>query len=106
MASTNEITFDSKGRQADHPIIAVPLKGKVPPLSQIQKALGKEGAPPPPYVEPRGIQSSAVLEGGLSQTATLELKKPGKYLFFCPLTDRDGGKPHFEEGLIAVQTVK
>lgn len=52
-AGTNEITLDSKGGQADHLIIAVPLKGKVPPLSQIQKALGKDGAPPPPYVEPR-----------------------------------------------------
>jgi hypothetical protein len=102
----NEVTFNSKGKEAVHLILAVPLKGKVPPLSQIKKALGKEGGPPPPYVEPKGIQSTAVLDGGLSQTTTLELKTPGKYLFFCPLTDRDGGKPHFEEGLLAIQTVK
>jgi hypothetical protein len=105
-AGKNEVTFNSKGGEdAVHLMIAVPLKGKVPPKSQIVKALGEQG-PPPSYVEPKGIQSSAVLDGGASETTTIELKKPGKYLFFCPLTDRDGGKPHFEEGLVSVETVK
>ena len=40
-----------------------------------------------------------------SQTTTLDLKKPGQYIFFCPLTDRDGGKPHDQEGLLTVETV-
>lgn len=102
----NQITFNSKGKDAAHLIIAVPVKGnKVPPLSTIKKDLASNG-PPPPYVEPQGLQSTAVLDGGQSQTTTLDLKKPGKYIFFCPLHDRDGGKPHFEEGLLKVQTVK
>ena len=101
----NEITFNAKGKEAVHLIIAVPLKGKVPPKSQIEKDLGSEG-PPPSYVEPEGIQTSAILDGGASQTTTIELKKPGKYLFFCPLSDRDGGKPHYKEGLLKVETVK
>ena len=103
---TNQVTFDSKGDDAVHTIIAVPIKGQAPPLSQIQKDLGSNG-PPPSYVDPSGIQSSAILDGGLSQTTTLDLKKPGQYLFFCPLTDRDGkGKSHDQEGLLAVETVK
>ena len=102
---TNQITFDSKGDDTVHTIIAVPVKGQAPPLSQIQKDLAKNG-PPPSYVDPSGIQSSAILDGGLSQTTTLDLKTPGQYIFFCPLTDRDGkGKSHDQEGLLAVENV-
>jgi plastocyanin len=103
---TNQVTFDSKGENTVHTIIAVPIKGQAPPLSQIQQDLAKNG-PPPSYVDPSGIQSSAILDGGLSQTTTLDLKQPGQYLFFCPLHDRDGkGKSHDQEGLLAVETVR
>jgi hypothetical protein len=105
---SNEITFNSKGNadEAVHTIIAVPIKGQAPPISQIQQDLAKNG-PPPSYIDPSGIQSTALLDGGSSQTTTLDLKTPGQYLFFCPLTDRDGkGKSHDQEGLLAVQNVK
>ena len=103
---TNQVTFDSKGDKAVHTIIAVPIKGQAPPLSQIQADLAKSG-PPPSYVDTSGIQSSAILDGGNSQTTTLDLKTPGQYMFFCPLHDRDGkGKSHDQEGLLAVETVK
>jgi hypothetical protein len=105
-AGSNDITFDSQGKEAVHLIIAAPIKGTAPPLSQIQKDLAS-GGPPPPYIDPSGFQSSAILDGGLKQTTTFDLKKPGQYLFFCPLSDRDGkGKSHDQEGLLAVQTVK
>jgi hypothetical protein len=107
-AGSNEITFDSKGDadEAVHTIIAVPIKGQAPPLSQIQQDLAKNG-PPPSYIDPSQIQSTALLDGGNSQTTTLDLKTPGQYLFFCPLTDRDGkGKSHDQEGLLAVEDVK
>ncbi len=105
-AGSNQVTFDSKGKDAVHTIIAVPVKGKAPPLSQIRKDLASSG-PPPPYIDPSGFQSSAILDGGLKQTTTLDLKKPGQYIFFCPLQDRDGkGKSHDQEGLLTVQTVK
>jgi hypothetical protein len=104
-SGTNDITFNSKGDEALHVILAVPLKGKVPPLSQIKKDIATNG-PPPPYVDiSGGVQSSAVLDGGSSQTTTFTLGKPGQYLFFCPLADRDGGKPHDQEGLLKVATV-
>jgi hypothetical protein len=98
------VTFDSEGNDALHLIAAVPLKGNAPPDSQIVKDLGSNG-PPPSYVDAKSFQSTPILDGGKSQTLSLDLK-PGKYLFFCPITDRDGGKPHFEEGLIKTVTVK
>jgi hypothetical protein len=105
---SNQVTFNSKGdpNEVVHMIIAVPVKGTAPPLSQIQQDLAKQG-PPPSYVDQSGIQNTALLDGGGSQTTTLDLKKPGQYIFFCPLMDRDGkGKSHDQEGLLSVQTVK
>jgi hypothetical protein len=105
-AGPTQITFDSEGDEAIHLIIAAPLKGKVPPLSQIKKEFGEEKeGPPPPYLDFEAAQSTAVLDGGKSQTAPLDLK-PGRYLFFCPLTDRDGGKSHDQEGLLSIETVE
>ena len=52
-AGTNRVTFDSKGDDAVHLIIAAPIKGKAPPLSQIKKDLASNG-PPPPYIDPSG----------------------------------------------------
>jgi plastocyanin len=106
-AGNNTITFDSQGKDAVHFIIAAPIKGKAPPLSKIQSDFAKGGnGPPPPYLDVQNAVSSAIVDGGASQTTTLELKKPGSYVFFCPLTDRDGGKPHDQEGLLSIETVK
>ena len=103
----NDITFDSEGSDAVHFILAVPVKGKAPSLSKLKSDFAKAGnGPPPPYLDLQNTQSTAVLDGGLSQTTTLDLKKPGSYVFFCPLTDRDGGKPHDQEGLLSIETVK
>jgi hypothetical protein len=102
----NDITFEAKGDEALHLIIAVPVNGTAPPLSQIQSDFAKAGhGPPPSYLDFKDAQSSAILDGGLSQTTKLNLQKPGQYIFFCPLTDRDGGKSHDQEGLLKVATV-
>ena len=88
----DQITFDSEGDEAIHLIIAAPLKGKVPPLSQIKKEFGeeKEGPPPPTSISKR--RRAPRSSTAASRRRPVELK-PGKYLFFCPLTDRDGGVP-------------
>ena len=104
-AGKDQFTFHSEGKKALHMIIAVPIKGKAPSLAKIKKDISKEEGPPPPYVDLQHIQSTAVIDGEKSQTVTLNLKK-GQYLFFCPLTDRDGGKSHDQEGLIAVENVE
>ncbi len=103
-AGKQQITFDSEGDEALHLIIAVPVKGKAPSLDKIKEDFSKEG-PPPPYIDFEAAQSTAVLDGGKSQTTPVDLKS-GEYIFFCPLTDRDGGKPHDEEGLLAVEKVE
>jgi hypothetical protein len=101
----NDVTFESKGKDAIHLILAVPVKGKAPPVSQIKKDLASNG-PPPKWADFQNAQTSAVLDGGSSQTLSLNFSKPGQYVFFCPLSDRDGGKSHDQEGLLKVTTIK
>ena len=103
-AGKQQITFDSEGDEAIHLILAVPVKGKAPSLGKIKEDFSKEG-PPPPYIDFEAAQSTAVLDGGKSQTTPIDLKS-GEYIFFCPLTDRDGGKPHDQEGLLAVEKIE
>jgi hypothetical protein len=100
----NEITFKSGGSDAIHLIGAVPVKGKAPSLGQVKEDFSSNG-PPPPYLDVQNAHFTAVLDGGSSQTLNLDLK-PGKYIFFCPLTDRDGGKPHDQEGMLKYVTIK
>jgi len=103
-AGTNTVEFTSKGRKAIHLLTAVKLKGNAnPSLGAIEKALQSNG-PPPSYLEPSAIADTAALDGGKSLTTSLRLQ-PGRYVVFCPLTDRDGGKPHFLEGMLAKTTV-
>jgi len=104
-AGTNEITFASKGKDALHHVVAVRLSADVP-VATVLKDLEKENAPPPSYIDQSVNYSTAVLDGGKSETTQLILPKPGNYIFLCHLTDRDGGKPHFAEGLITKVNVQ
>lgn len=100
----NAVTFQSKGKDALHELGAVRITGNES-VAQLVKALQTNG-PPPSYVDVATRDQTAVLDGGKSLTTQLTLSKPGTYVFFCHLTDRDGGKPHFAEGLITKVTVK
>ena len=40
-----------------------------------------------------------MLEGGEGQLVTLDLK-PGRYVLFCFITDRQGGPPHALKGMV------
>jgi hypothetical protein len=88
------------GRQTDHLLAVIRLKGH-PTDAQIEKALkSNSNGPPPPFLDVNApTPQTAALDGGKSQTTTLNLP-PGRYVFFCPLHDRDGGKPHFLKGLL------
>lgn len=98
-AGANQITFNSKGTSALHLLTVVRLKGH-PTDAQIEKALSSNSNAPPSFVDTSApTPQTAILDGGKSQTTTLNLP-PGRYVFFCPLHDRDGGKPHFLEGLL------
>ena len=102
-AGENQITFKSEGDEAIHLLGAFRINGKHSD-SEIAKAL--EGGGPPPYVDQQSFTSTSILDGGRSQVTGLHLTKPGTYVLFCPLTDRDGGKPHFAEGMLTQVTVK
>lgn len=100
----NHVTFVSKGKSAIHLILAARLIGN-PSTAQIVKALASHG-PPPAFVDQTSFANTAALDGGRSDITGLTLSKPGRYVLFCPLTDRDGGKEHFKEGLVTVVTVQ
>ena len=41
----------------------------------------------------------------VSQTTPLPISKAGKWVLFCPLADREGGKSHDQEGLLTTVDV-
>jgi hypothetical protein len=104
-AGENRLTFVSKGaKDAIHLIAAVRVNGH-PSDAAIAKALKSNGKPPA-FVDQKSFTATAILDGGKSEVTSLSLQKPGEYILFCPLTDRDGGKPHDQEGLLTRLNVK
>jgi hypothetical protein len=99
-----DVTFVSKGKTALHLLGAFRVTGN-PSKAEILKALKSNGKPPA-FVDQSSFYTGTVLDGGKSQTQELALNKPGTWVLFCPLDDRDGGKSHFEEGLLKTVTVK
>jgi hypothetical protein len=101
-AGNNTFTFDSKGDDALHHVIAIPVKGNAS-AEEILKGLDSNDPKTPLDFEK--ATGTAVIDGGKSEVTTLNLKS-GNYAFLCFLTDRDGGKEHFKEGLLATQEIK
>jgi hypothetical protein len=99
-----DVTFVSKGKDALHLIVAFKLNGNAS-KDEIVKGLKSQGKPPK-FVDQSSFTSTAVIDGDKEQTTPLTLKGPGKWVLFCPITDRDGGKEHFLEGLVKTVTVK
>ena len=97
------VTFVSKGKTALHLLGAFRVTGN-PSKAQLLKVFGP--GKPPKFVDQSSFSESAVIDGGKSQTLQLALKSPGTWVLFCPISDRDGGKPHFKEGLLKTVTVK
>jgi hypothetical protein len=100
----NRITFVSKGKDTIHFVGAFRVKGNVP-LAKIQKGLASNGKPPA-FIDGSSFTTTSVLDSGKSEVTSLGLPKPGQWVLFCPLSDRDGGKPHDQEGLLTKITVK
>jgi hypothetical protein len=96
-----EIAFDNTGAQPHH-LLAAPLSGDST-AEDVEKAFKSEKGKPP-YDE-KAFQSTTVLEGGEDQLVTLDLK-PGRYVFFCFVTDREGGPPHALKGMVDEIEVK
>src|SRR4051794_4591893 len=100
----NHITFDAKGKNTIHFVGAFRLT-QDKSVDEIVKALQSQG-PPPSFVDQASFTNTAILDDGKSETTDLTLNKAGTWVLFCPLTDRDGGKSHDQEGLITKVQVK
>jgi hypothetical protein len=103
-AGQNQLTFASKGKDAIHLIAAARVTGN-PSKAQLIKAFARNG-PPPKFVDQKSFTATSVLDGGKSEVTSVSLAKPGEYVIFCPLSDRDGGKSHDQEGLLTTVNVK
>jgi len=90
-----EIAFENTGAQPHH-LLAAPLTGDSTAKDVEQAFKSEKGKPP---FDEESFQSTAVLEGGEGQLVTLDLK-PGRYVLFCFITDRQGGTPHALKGMV------
>ncbi|HVS28794.1 MAG TPA: hypothetical protein VHE14_04530 [Solirubrobacteraceae bacterium] len=104
-AGANRITFVSKGKSALHVLVAARVTGN-PSKATILTALKKSKGRLPAFVDKTSLSSTAVIDGNRSQVTALQLRRPGQYALFCPLNDRDGGKPHIAEGMLTTIIVK
>lgn len=90
-----EIAFDNTGAQPHH-LLAAPLIGDST-AEDVENYFKTEKGKAP--LDEKATQSTAVIEGGESQLVTLDLK-PGRYVLFCFVTDRQGGPPHVLKGMV------
>ncbi len=103
-AGRNEVRFENTGDELHHALLFPLAKGKT--IEDAQKAFEAEEEPqgPPPVDFANGV-GTTVIDGGIAQNITLDLK-PGKYAVVCFLTDRKGGKPHAANGMVEELTVE
>jgi hypothetical protein len=94
-AGTNEIVFDNIGAQPHH-LLASKLIGDAT-AEDVETFFKTEKGKPP--LSEKGTQATAVIEGGEAQLVTLDLE-PGRYAFYCFISDRQGGPPHALKGMV------
>jgi hypothetical protein len=99
----NRVTFRSQGAQALHLIATFRLRDAHASRAQILRAL-RASLPTARIAE--SYFATATLDGGQAQTTILPMGRPGRYVLFCPLSDRAGRRPHFEEGLLTTIEVR
>lgn len=94
-AGPNEIVFDNIGAQPHH-LLASKLIGDAT-AEDVETFFKTEKGEPP--LREKGTQATAVIEGGEAQIVTLDLE-PGRYAFYCFISDRQGGPPHALKGMV------
>jgi len=95
-----EVDFENDGAQPHH-LLASRLIGDST-AADVERFFKTEKGKPPLREE---NQATAVIEGGEGQTVTLDLK-PGRYAFYCFISDRQGGPPHAFKGMVDEFEVK
>ena len=95
----NTLTLRNTGNELHHTVV-VPIAGDAS-IEAVREFLTSDEPPSGrPPVDFRTATATAVLDGGLAQVAQLDLKA-GRYAFVCFITDRAGGPPHVEKGMLA-----
>lgn len=95
-----EIDFENDGVQPHH-LLASELIGDGT-AEDVERFFKTEEGKPPLRED---TQATAVVEGGEGQTVTFDLK-PGRYAFYCFISDRQGGPPHVFKGMVDEVEVK
>ena len=103
-AGTNNVRFENTGEQLHHAQF-FPLK-KGATIKQTTAFLSASGQPegPPPVDFEKGVGTS-VIDGDIAQSITLDLPA-GRYAVICFINDREGGKSHYQDGMIEELTIK
>lgn len=100
-AGEQQVLLDNQGGTWHH-FLASPLKEGATIEQAKQFLLSEKGEPP--FEDGEGASNeveSTVLEGGSSQLVDLDLK-PGRYAFFCFVSDKQtGGPPHVVKGMVS-----
>jgi hypothetical protein len=101
-AGTNPVLLENAGSQWHHFLASRLAEGaSVEDAELYLKAqLGER-----PFADGPDGADSAVLEGGTAQVVDLELE-PGRYAFYCFISDRQGGDPHVAKGMVSEVTVE
>ncbi len=89
------VVFQNDGEQPHHMLIS-PIEGDAT-AEDVETFFKTEKGKPP--ISEEGSFDTAVIEGGESQVVDLDLE-PGRYAFYCFISDRDGGKPHALKGMV------
>ena len=95
------IVFENVGDELHHLVGFPVLPGKT--IAEAEKFLKTDKGEP--AVDYEATVGTAVIDSNQTLVTDLGLKK-GKYLFVCFITDRAGGKSHFEKGMISEATVE
>jgi hypothetical protein len=95
------IVFENVGAEVHHLIAFPVLPGKT--IAEAEKFVKTEKGEP--AVDFEASVGTAVIDRDQTLVTDLGLKK-GKYLFACFVSDRAGGKSHFEKGMVSGATVE
>ena len=100
----NQVRFENTGEELHHALLFPINQGKT--IEDAEKAFTSDAPPQgPPPVDFAAGTGTAVIDGGIAQNITLDLK-PGRYAVVCFITDREGGKEPVRQGMIDELTVK
>ncbi len=96
-AGRTEVEFRNAGAEPHHAYFAPMRRGAT--LADVRAALSGRSSGQLPVNFERA-RETVVIEGGDRQTTELELES-GRYALLCAVSDRAGGPPHTEKGMVA-----